>query len=292
MVSAESEAVLRKASEIAFAGLDDAFEISQFSRPRQVFATVYAAQGIIDNGGFQYLFANDWPDNPDYTWFSDAYREIGAIEVAEWFDEAASLFPFPEPHRHQEKRRRYLEMHCTESDSPMGSLSDAAMGASNEVFSLLAQYVQNHPNEFTPLTERDIETRLGIALPPRHRAALVDMSDPIHTQAHLLTAMGNRSIFKINADMRAENWKNWPDYLVAFATNECGDYFAYDTRTIPYRVYYIGPTETVPEGVAACTREGFIFETFDDWYTNKITQHNESDGQSSTHTWPETEEEA
>lgn len=98
--------------------------------------------------------------------------------------------------------------------------------------------------------------------------------------------MGNPSIFKINADMRAEDWKNWPDYLIAFATNECGDYFAYDTRTMPYRVYYVGPTETVPESIAGCTREGFVFETFDDWYAHKAKMHTESDEQTAARTGP------
>jgi len=126
-----------------------------------------------------------------------------------------------------------------------------------------------------PLTPQDIETRLGITLPSRHLAALLDLSDPIHKRTLLLTPEGNtcQSIFTVNADLRALAWKQWPDYLVAFATNECGDYFAFDTRTVPYRVYYIDPIGTAPESIAGCEQEGYVFESFDEWYEDKTSTH-------------------
>ena len=79
----------------------------------------------------------------------------------------------------------------------------------------------------------------------------------IHEHAVLLVPEGNEcvNIFSVNEEMRSIDWKNWPDYLVAFATNECGDFFAYDTRTEPYRIHYIDPLETAPESMEGCVRK-------------------------------------
>src|SRR5688572_14909707 len=114
-----------------------------------------------------------------------------------------------------------------------------------------------------PVSIEDIESRLGLTLPPRHRLALLDSSDPIHRKTTLLTAEGNRSIFAVNDRLRKLDWKKWPDYLVAFGTNECGDYYAFDTRASPYRIYYIDPIDTAPESITGCEEQGYIFESFD-----------------------------
>jgi hypothetical protein len=123
------------------------------------------------------------------------------------------------------------------------------------------------------LTEQDIETRLGITLPPRFRLAILNASDPIHQKIRLLGPNRGRaqSIFEVNADLRALDWKKWPPYLVAFADNGCGDYFAFDARSVPYRIYYIDPLETAPESMDGCEKEGYVFGSFDDWYEHEMS---------------------
>jgi hypothetical protein len=93
-LSRKDDALLTRTADIVFGGADAEALIDHLPRPRQVFAIIYSAQGIIDNGGFQYLFESDWPNKPPYTMFSDAYREVGATDVADWLDQAASMFPF------------------------------------------------------------------------------------------------------------------------------------------------------------------------------------------------------
>lgn len=132
---------------------------------------------------------------------------------------------------------------------------------------------ENRMNETAmALTVRDIEIRFGITLPPRFIAALGDTADPIHAKVLLLAPEGNecQSIFAINASLRRAEWKEWPDYLVAFATYEFGDYSAFDVRQAPYRIYAIDPTYTAPEAVAKCEQEGYVFENFDAWYQNTL----------------------
>jgi hypothetical protein len=121
----------------------------------------------------------------------------------------------------------------------------------------------------------DIESRYGIELPPRHRAALADAADPIHGRVVLLAAErdGEReTIFSANENLRKTEWKEWPACLLAFATNGCGDYFAYDLRHHPYPVYYIGPIGTTPDEMATCEQEDFVFPSFDQWYRYLVLQ--------------------
>src|SRR5262245_10078899 len=101
------------------------------------------------------------------------------------------------------------------------------------------------------LSVDDIETRFQIELPPKHKRALLDLADPIHEAVELLLPEGNdcQSIFKVNDSRRQLDWKEWPQYLIAFATQGCGDYFCYDIRAQPYLIYYIDPIGTAAESI-------------------------------------------
>jgi hypothetical protein len=76
--------------------------------PSQTFVIVYSTQGVIDNGGFRYFFESDWPNNPPYTLFIDAYRRIGAEAAAECFEKAIAMFPFPNAHLKSEWRKEFM----------------------------------------------------------------------------------------------------------------------------------------------------------------------------------------
>jgi hypothetical protein len=124
-------------------------------------------------------------------------------------------------------------------------------------------------------TVDDIEMRFGIKLPPRHRKALLDVADPIHERVLLLKPEGNNceSIFLVNESWRESeyNWKGWPEYLMAFATFECGDYFAYDIRSEPYRIHGIYEIGTVAECIELNERENSVHPNFDAWYEYIMT---------------------
>jgi hypothetical protein len=110
----EDDELLTKMADIVFADVYRDAPISHLSPARQVFVRIYVGQPIIDNGSFPYFFGSDFPDMPDYSVYSDAYREIGAGDVADCFDAAVALFPFSAPHLNLEARKRYLSEHCTD----------------------------------------------------------------------------------------------------------------------------------------------------------------------------------
>ncbi len=120
-----------------------------------------------------------------------------------------------------------------------------------------------------------IEALLAVKFPAAHRKALSDPSDPIHAACDFLVGESPHELLRlsdINASLRAPNNPDpWPSYLVAFASNGCGDYFAYDTRRSPYLIVYIDPDDTVAENLAM--DDGYMFESFDEWHAAKCRQH-------------------
>ena len=119
-----------------------------------------------------------------------------------------------------------------------------------------------------------IETALSFRLPDAHRAALLNESDPIHNACDFLVVDSPHKLLRFldtNIDLRSPDRPDpWPDFLIAFASNSCGDYFAYDTRCSPYIIVYIDPDNTVADNLAQ--DDGFTFPSFGEWHTAKCRQ--------------------
>jgi hypothetical protein len=117
----------------------------------------------------------------------------------------------------------------------------------------------------------EIESRLKFTFPPRHRQAILDSGDPIHRACDFLVLSDSRhgDIFLQNEWMQSSEFGDpWPDFLIAFASNGCGDYFAYDTRQNPASIIYIDPDNTVAENLQAADK--ICYESFEDWYESQI----------------------
>jgi hypothetical protein len=112
---------------------------------------VHAAQGVIDNGGLQYFFESDWPGQPPYSNFVDAYRAIGAVSEASAIAAAVELFPFSEPHKHRGRRDEFLERFLDggshREDSPFEPYTDQLCG-NERIWKHLAEYVATNRAAF------------------------------------------------------------------------------------------------------------------------------------------------
>src|SRR5579859_5168819 len=123
-----------------------------------------------------------------------------------------------------------------------------------------------------PMTLREIEMRLGIVFPPSHKKALADNADPVHDACDFLVPSSPyEGLLLVNVNERlhaSDNWNRWPEFLVAFASNGCGDYFAYDIRTKPPKIIYLDPDRTVDENLSM--DDGMEFDSFEAWYNWKV----------------------
>jgi hypothetical protein len=122
--------------------------MDRLSEPVRIVLIVHAAQGLIDNGGFQYFFEADFPGTPPYAFFVDAYRTIGAEEEARIFARAVALFNFPEPHLNRKQRNKYLDRWQKDPRSPMNLLTDLMCG-NKAVWEYLETYIQQNKGEFS-----------------------------------------------------------------------------------------------------------------------------------------------
>jgi hypothetical protein len=83
-------------------------DASQYTAEERVIMLVWHSSGIIDNGGFEYLFSGDFDGDPEFRITADAYRIAGLIGGYDAFQEAFSRFPDSTvPHTSKERIAQY-----------------------------------------------------------------------------------------------------------------------------------------------------------------------------------------
>ena len=108
--------------------------------------------------------------------------------------------------------------------------------------------------------------------PERHQRVMTDTSDPIQRACDFYTPDGERDLVALNRRLHSpEVWSPWPDFLIAFASNGCGDYFAYDTRQSPASVIYVDPDGTPEEQLA--DPDTLRYDSFDEWYESQMERY-------------------
>ena len=138
------EELLEEVSDIAFEKLEEADgRMDKLGEPYQTVAIVYSAQGIIDNGGLQYFFESDWPNNPPYSFFADAYERIGRLEAATAIRNATLAFGFPNPELDVNGRRAFIKSNYDEDKDEISGWDDCICG-DKKVWTDLAAWVRNH----------------------------------------------------------------------------------------------------------------------------------------------------
>lgn len=116
--------------------------------PNATLLLVYGAQGIIDNGGYEYFFSKDWINNPNYQFFIDAYNRIGCNDQAQDLQRVVNSFPFKEPHLHVDLRRKYISDNYNPDNFEIAGWSDNLCG-DNTVWEKLAEYIEKNERYFS-----------------------------------------------------------------------------------------------------------------------------------------------
>jgi hypothetical protein len=123
----------------------DASKMAEKHRPALL---TFHAMGIIDNGGFQYLFEGDFKGDPVFALTLTAFKNIKAEKCAEAFAEALRLFPDSRPPTDIEKRLKVYQSHPMERRN---AIDMKFFKGSKEVPKLLAKYIRENAAEFRKL---------------------------------------------------------------------------------------------------------------------------------------------
>lgn len=115
----------------------------------QTLLLVDSAQEMIDNGGLAFFYEADFPNNPPYAVFVEAYRRIGAESAAACLEASALMFPFEAPELFEELRQIWLEQWSLQPAGEFARLS-ARISGDASVWTLLADYVRGHRDAFRP----------------------------------------------------------------------------------------------------------------------------------------------
>ncbi len=128
---------------------EKSFSIHKLNRHERTIILIISGQGIIDNGGFQYFFCNNFKEPPDYNWFTQAYNDIGAIECAKAFQEFLDLFPNSKPQFDIEIRRKFMKNKIKpEKNEKIQRLESLFFSKSHENYSKLAIYSRKNKEYF------------------------------------------------------------------------------------------------------------------------------------------------
>jgi hypothetical protein len=134
-------------TKVAFAKGKAAGALRKCAVPIQVVLLVDSAQGIIDNGGLQYFYEVDFEEQGPYSDFVHAYRAIGAEGAASLLERSIGLFPFADPHLHEQKRQRWLDEIRNNESHGFHDLSNKLIGHKG-VFPKLKDYMTQHSEHF------------------------------------------------------------------------------------------------------------------------------------------------
>jgi hypothetical protein len=121
------------------------FDVSKCKENDQVVVLVWHASGIIDNGGFQYLFEGNFKGDPYFAKTAAAFKTIEAKKCAEAVNDALKLFPDSKPPTNVPQRlRAYQSVAASKRDA----IDSTFFSESREIRKHLAKYIRDNSEAF------------------------------------------------------------------------------------------------------------------------------------------------
>jgi hypothetical protein len=127
----------------------DDVHISQLREEERVVLLTYHAMGIIDNGGFNYLFEGSFEGDPYFALTAAAFGAIGCAQAADAFRKALALFPDSRPPKDIERR---LQIYRQGSGEDRHAIDREFMTAHKAIKACLARYIESHREAFAHLS--------------------------------------------------------------------------------------------------------------------------------------------
>jgi hypothetical protein len=112
-----------------------------YPEAERVVALVWTVAGIVENGGFRYLFGSVLPGDGNYAITINAFKQIGCLNVAETIDKAVHIFPNGEPHIDDHDRVTWFEQ---QPEQTRNQLDTAFWNELDNITLSLARYIREH----------------------------------------------------------------------------------------------------------------------------------------------------
>lgn len=142
----DDDQLLEAASQLAYDAVEQVNDdLTQLKPPLQTVYCVYHATGILDHGGFLYFFDSDFPCHPPYSFFINAFREIGCEQQAEALQAAVDSFGLPDPEKQVSLRQDFMETHYDDQTQTVALWNDN-IGGNDTVWKSLANWIRSQPD--------------------------------------------------------------------------------------------------------------------------------------------------
>jgi len=112
---------------------------TDFSPKERPVVLVWTVTGIVENGGFEYLFGEDLPGDPGYQLAIEAFRTIGCKRATRALRDALRLFPDGKVPASVPRRRAVFRAH---PDKKRDRLASRFWNAEAEIVTHLAAYIR------------------------------------------------------------------------------------------------------------------------------------------------------
>jgi len=114
----------------------------------RVVTLVWHSDGIIGNGGFQYLFEGNFNGDPGFVYTAAALRKIGCQARAEAFEDALALFPSNTPPTDLQER---LTIYQKVPESERNRIDHKFWRAEADMVARLAAFIRDNRNQLDNL---------------------------------------------------------------------------------------------------------------------------------------------
>jgi len=133
--------------------------------------------------------------------------------------------------------------------------------------------INDYADIYEPVSENEIatvEATLGFSFPDDYKRFIrKPYIEVIKKLPSLLLFVRHNSvgIIETNNRLRKRDFSPFPARLVAFATNECGDYFCFDRHT--GRIVYIDPDYPIDENLKSVE---LVYDSFERWMEERLAR--------------------
>lgn len=113
----------------------------EYPEQERIVILVWYVTGVIENGGFHYLFESPLPGDPHYQLTVEAFKKIGCIKASDIIQRALSLFPGRIP---QDNDRQRIICFEKQPEELRDSLDSEFWKECDQVTISLAKYIRDN----------------------------------------------------------------------------------------------------------------------------------------------------